>query len=62
MACLSLIVVPGYPHYFSPRGVRAIEVFHSAVDRREYLGMIGGEITWHGVPVSCTVPENPKSH
>jgi putative transposase len=49
MARLSRIVVPGYPHHVTQRGVRSMDVFHSEVDRREYLGMLGEEIApWCG--------------
>lgn len=57
MARLSRIVVPGYPHDVTQRGVRSTDVFHSERDRREYLGMLGQEIVRHGVSIS--VPEFP---
>jgi putative transposase len=44
MARLSRLVVPGYPHRVTHRGVRSVDVFHSELDRREYLGMLGEEI------------------
>jgi putative transposase len=51
MARLSRIVVPGYPHHVTRRGVRSIDVFHSEEDRGEYLGMLGEEIVRHGVSI-----------
>ena len=51
MARLSRIVVPGYPHHVTQRGVRSMDVFHEESDRREYLGMPGEEIARHGVSV-----------
>jgi len=51
MARLSRIVVPGYPHHVTQRGVRSMNVFHEESDRREYLGMLGEEIARHGVSV-----------
>jgi len=51
MARLSRIVVPGYPHHVTQRGVRSMNVFHEASDRREYLGTLGEEIARHGVSV-----------
>ncbi len=51
MARLSRIVVPGYPHHVTQRGVRSMDVFHSESDRREYLSMLGEEIAWHGVAI-----------
>ena len=35
MARLSRIVVPGYPHHVTQRGVRSMNVFHEESDRRE---------------------------
>ena len=51
MARLSRIVVPGYPHHVTQRGVRSMDVFYSEADRREYLGMLGEEIARHGVSI-----------
>jgi len=33
MVRLSRIVVPGYPHHVTQRGVRSMDVFHSEGDR-----------------------------
>jgi hypothetical protein len=44
MARPSRIVVPGYPHHVTQRGVRSMNVFHEESDRREHLEMLGEEI------------------
>jgi hypothetical protein len=49
------IVVSGYPHHVTQRGVRSMNLFHKAWERREYLGMLGEEISritkgWQGWP------------
>jgi len=41
MAHLSRVVVPGRPHHVTQRGVHSMNVFHSEVDSREYIGMLG---------------------
>jgi putative transposase len=51
MGRISLIVASGYPHHVTQRGSRSMDVFHSEGDRREYLGMLGEEITRHGVSI-----------
>jgi putative transposase len=51
VARLSRIVVPGYPHHVTQRGVRSMDVLHEESDRREYVGMLGEEIARHGVSV-----------
>ncbi|MFH1114640.1 MAG: transposase [Pseudomonadota bacterium] len=51
MARLSRIVVPGYPHHVTQRGVRSMNVFHEESDRPEYLGMPAEEIARHGASV-----------
>jgi len=38
MARISRIVVPGYPHQVTQRGVRSMDVFDSDEDRWAYLG------------------------
>jgi putative transposase len=37
MARISCIVVPGYPHHVTQRGVRSMQVFHRDEERRAYL-------------------------
>lgn len=44
MAGLQRIVVPGYPHHVTQRGVRSMAAFHSERDRREYIGVLGDAI------------------
>ena len=58
MARLSRIVVPGYPHHVTRRGVRSMGVFHSEENRREYIGMLGEETARHGVSILvwCLIP------
>jgi putative transposase len=51
MARLSRVVVPGYPHHVTQRGVRSMNAFHEESDRRKYLAMLGEEIVRHGFPV-----------
>lgn len=49
MARLSHIVVPGYPHHVTQRGIRSMDVFHSEEDSRMCLGMLGEDIGRPGV-------------
>jgi putative transposase len=51
MARLSRIVIPGYPHHVTQRGVRSMDVFHSDGERREYLMMLGEETARHEVSI-----------
>ena len=55
MARISRIVVPGYPHHVTQRGVRSMDVFDSVEDRREYIKILAEEMARHGVdiPVWC---------
>ncbi len=43
MARLPRIVVPGYPHHVTQRGVRSLEVFHCDGDRHAYLSFLSTE-------------------
>lgn len=43
MARISRIVVSGYPHHVTQRGVRSMDVFHSDADRRFYIRTIKEE-------------------
>ena len=45
MARISRIVVPGYPHHITQRGVRSMDVFHSDEDRHAYIGFLAEEAT-----------------
>jgi len=40
MARIARIVLPGYPHHITQRGVRSMEIFHCDADRKEYLGLL----------------------
>lgn len=51
MARISRIVVPGYPHHITQRGVRSMDVFHSDEDRRQYLLFLSEEATRYGVDI-----------
>ena len=43
MARLSRVVVLGYPHHVTNRGIHSLEVFHSEGVRGEHLGLPGEE-------------------
>ena len=43
MARLSRIVVPGYPHHVTQRGVRSLTVFNNDEDRRRYINFLAEE-------------------
>ena len=51
MARLPRLVVPGYPHHVTQRGVRSMEVFHGDRDRRLYLFFVQEETGRFGVEV-----------
>ncbi len=51
MARISRIVVPGYPHHITQRGVRSMDVFHSDEDRRQYLQFLSEEAARFGVDI-----------
>jgi putative transposase len=40
MARMARVVLPGYPHHITQRGVRSMEIFQSDDDRREYLRLM----------------------
>lgn len=40
MARISRVVLPGYPHHVTQRGVRSMEIFTDDDDRREYLRLL----------------------
>jgi len=37
MARIARVVLPGYPHHITQRGVRSMPVFFSNDDRHEYM-------------------------
>jgi putative transposase len=43
MSRISRIVVSGYPHHITQRGVRSMDIFHSDDDRRHYLQAVKEE-------------------
>jgi len=51
MARISRIVVPGYPHHVTQRGVRSMDVFHSDEDRRAYLAFLSEEAARYNVEI-----------
>lgn len=51
MARLPRLVVPGYPHHLTQRGVRSMAVFASDDDRISYLSFVADECKRHGVDV-----------
>jgi len=51
MARLPRLVVPGYPHHLTQRGVRSMAVFTSDDDRLSYLSFVAEECKRHGVDV-----------
>lgn len=51
MARLPRLVVPGYPHHLTQRGVRLMAVFTSDEDRISYLSFVAEECKRHGVEV-----------
>ena len=54
MARISRIVVPGYPHHVTQRGVRSMAVFRGDEDRLEYLRFMSEETARFG---SCVLDE-----
>ena len=51
MARISRILVPGYPHHITQRGVRSMDVFHSEDDRCQYLQFLYEETARFGVDI-----------
>lgn len=49
MARLARVVLPGYPHHITQRGVRAMDIFWSEDDRLEYLHQVAEQGKKHGV-------------
>lgn len=49
MARLARLVVPGYPHHVTQRGVRSIDIFSDDDDRQSYLQFIREESDRFGV-------------
>ena len=51
MARIARLVVPGYPHHVTQRGVRSIAIFRNDGDRQAYLRYMGDETKRFGVEV-----------
>ncbi|KAF0218949.1 MAG: hypothetical protein FD174_2465 [Geobacteraceae bacterium] len=51
MARISRIVVPGFPHHVTQRGVRSMDVFHSDEDRYAYLRFLSEEAARFGLDI-----------
>ncbi len=51
MARLPRIVVPGYPHHVTQRGVRSLDVFHCDGDRHAYLSFLSEEAVRFGTDI-----------
>ncbi len=49
MARLSRLVIPGYPHHVTQRGVRSMNIFHNDEDRLAYLEFMAKEGKRFGV-------------
>jgi len=49
MPRLPRLVVPGYPHHITQRGVRSIDIFNDDQDRQAYLCFMAEESTRFGV-------------
>ncbi len=62
MARISRIVVPGYPHHITQRGVRSMDVFHSDEDRRQYLQFLSEETSRFGVDILAWCPMTNHVH
>lgn len=51
MARISRIVVPGYPHHVTQRGVRSMDVFDTDEDRWAYLNFLSEEANRFGLEI-----------
>jgi putative transposase len=49
MARLARLVVPGYPHHITQRGVRSMDIFAGDQDRQQYLRCLHEEAARFGV-------------
>lgn len=57
MARISRIVVPGYPHHVTQRGVRSMDVFDSDEDRYAYIGFLSDEAKRFGLDILAWRPK-----
>jgi len=51
MARISRLVVPGYPHHVTQRGVRSIPIFSNDKDRSAYADIMAEQLHRFGVEV-----------
>jgi putative transposase len=51
MGRISRVVVPGYPHHVTQRGVRSIPIFDRDDDRKAYLAVMGEQLSRFGIDV-----------
>ncbi len=51
MVRISRIVIPGYPHHITQRGVRSMDVFANDSDRVVYLQLLAEEASKAGVAI-----------
>jgi putative transposase len=51
VARISRVVVPGYPHHITQRGVRSMAIFRTDEDRRDYLQFLSEETRRFGVEI-----------
>jgi len=49
MAPLACLIVPGFPHHITQRGVRSIDIFADDEDRNTYLHCLAEEAERFGV-------------
>jgi len=49
MARIARLVVPGYPHHVTQRGVRSLPIFSDDGDRRAYLDIMAEQLDRFGV-------------
>ncbi len=56
MARISRIIIPGYPHHITQRGVRSMDVFANDSDRVVYLKSLAEEASKAGVAILAWCP------
>jgi putative transposase len=54
---ITRVVVPDFPHRVVQRGARRMDVFFSADDRQEYLGLLSQSASKHRVGFFCLVSD-----
>lgn len=60
MPRIARVVLPGYPHHITQRGVRSMSIFSSDDDRREYLRLLAQQGRRFGVSFAayCLMPNH----